>query len=179
MPIFNWTSQRTEEASFKFAATSLHPEVVIPLFVTEYNAPTRVQRFQDISTLEPFAQGYGTGGTTGFFAAPEPLQTTLAGFVITPRAEVSGVKQWSPTTDGTSTGTSLGLPYVNNAELILAYMEGRMERTSQGAFIRKDPSEFVDPYGNVYTTAYIMVFDASLTVTPKKQTFSMTLWLGA
>lgn len=191
MPIFNWASQRSEEASLKYAATANHPEVVIPLYVTEYSMPVRVQKFQDVSMNESLADGFASGFKAGFFAAPEPLQTTLSGFLITPMDEIAGLpsaaplqgrqaphRKWCPTTNGESTGTSLNLPYINNAELILAYMEGRMERTAQGAFVRKDPSEFVDPYGNVYTGVYVLTFEANMTVTAKRQTFSMTLWLG-
>lgn len=192
MAILNWTSQRLEEASLKFPATTSYPEVVIPLYIAEYQMPARVQKFQDIATNETLADGYAAGFKAGFFSAPEPLQTTFSGWVITPMTAISGLpaadivagtqaphQKWSPTTDGTATGTSLNLSYVNYAELILAYIEGRMDRTAQGGFIRHDPSEFVDPYGNVYTTVYITVFEANMTVTAKKQTFNMTLWLGA
>lgn len=191
MPILNWGSQRSEEASLKYAATSIHPETVIPLYVAEYSMPVRAQKFQDVSINESLSDGFASGFKAGFFAAPEPLQTTVSGFLITPMDAISGLPvatplqgtqaphlKWSPTTNGTATGSSLGLPYVNNAELILAYMEGRMERTAQGAFVRKDPSEFVDPYGNVYSNAYVLTFEANMTVTAKKQTFSMTLWLA-
>ena len=175
MPTLNWTSQSNSEASLVYASTDQHPAITIPLYVQDYNLPVRGQKFQDVSTVDSVMSGYQAGARAGFFGNQEPLQTSLSGFIITPTSNTG----FTPTTDGTKTGTSLGLTSVCYPEIILAYMEGRMQRTAQGAFQRRDPAQFIDPYGNVFTSPYVISFEAQFTVTPKRQTFTMELWLGA
>jgi hypothetical protein len=176
--ILNWTGQSLgAESSLTYAATLLHPQITIPLYISDYPMPSRAQKLQEINTPEHHSVGYSTGMHAGFFAAQEQLQTQITGFLITPMSATA----WTPTTTGKDDGTSLGLTGINNAELILAYMEGRMD-SENGGFgdirTRREPSQFMDPYGNIYTDVYVMLFEAAFTVTARKQTFSMTLRLG-
>jgi hypothetical protein len=193
MPILNWSSQSLgAESSLTYAATSEHPQITIPLFVSEYPMPSRVQKFQEINTPEFNVMGYPGGTHAGFFGAQEQLQTQLSGFLITPmRARGTATPVWDPTATGQSFATPTAYPFtatpvtepslnlvgISNPELILAYMEGRMEKEAYGARVRKDPSQFTDPYGNIYTSVYVMAFESTFTVTAKKQTFTMTLRL--
>lgn len=193
MTILNWSSQSLgADSSLTYAATSQHPEITIPLSLSEYPMPSRVQKLQEINTPEFSVRGYSGSNHVGFFAAQEPLLTQFSGFLITPmRARNTATPVWDPTATGQMFATptknpftatpvtepSLDLIGVNYPEIILAYMEGRMEKETYGARVRKDPSQFTDPYGNIYTSVYIMAFESTFTVTAKKQTFTMTLRL--
>lgn len=176
MATLNWASQQLDaESALVFATVGAYPEVTIPLYIQDYPMPVRTQKFQEINTPEISTGGYSGSTHAGFFGAQDQLQTQMGGFLITPMSSTA----WTPTANGKSSGTSLGLTGMNNAELILAYMEGRMSQATNGARIRKDPSQFIDPYGNVYTSVYILAFEGTFTVTAKKQTFTMSLRLGA
>ena len=148
----------------------------------------------EINSPESSLLGYSSGTHAAFYGSPEQLQTQLTGFLITPmRARGTATPVWDPTTTGQAFATptahpftatpvnepSLGLVGVTYPEIILAYMEGRMEQEAYGAPVRRDPSQFTDPYGNIYTSVHVMAFEATFTVTAKKQNFSMTLRLGA
>lgn len=206
MAELNWTSQtdwsNTDgvEAALTYAATAQHPSVTIPLFITEFQLPVRGQKFQDLSTRGSQISGYQADSKAIFFGTQEPLQTSFSGFTHTPMRPRSGLATpvfdpiaavfpdqvlpqfatpiENPFTAVPATEPSLDIMHVTYPELILAYMEGRMHRTAQGAFERRDPSQFRDPYGNVYSNPIVMTFEAAFTTTAKKQTFSMTLRLA-
>lgn len=175
----NWLSTSNNECNLVFPAVTdtpsgkSYPSVTIPLFASEYSVPVRTPKIQEINVQSPANIGFDDHYSGTFYGAPEPLKAQFGGFVRTP--VINNV--WSPTVDGTRNGVSLGLTYVNNVELVLAYIEGRMSRGSTGLGVRVDPTSFTDPYGNVYSNPVILSFEGAITAVMKKQTFTIQLWL--
>lgn len=153
-----------------------YPQVTIPLFLREMPIPVRQPKITEVNTANSFSSTYQKGFHGLFYGTPEPLIVQVSGWLITPTTGTP--KIWTPTSDGTQNfANSLGLTHVSYGELILAYIEGRMQRESTGAGHPKHPSIYVDPYGNVYANPVITSFEASFTPILKKQMFSMSIWL--
>lgn len=166
-------------------SATLYPVTLIPLYVKEHPVPVRKPKVTEINTMpmmDPSSQ-FETSVNVLFFGVPEVLQVAISGWMITPMTTTTDpanggtAYQWNPTHDGTSTGTSLGLPGVNYGDLICAYLEGRMSRNAEGRWFRQDPVLYIDPYGRAYPKAIISTFEPGLGVVAKKQDFSMTLFL--
>lgn len=154
------------------------PACVIPLYIKSYAVPSRKPKFSEVATSRMIDAGsFSISAQYVFESQPEPLQTALSGFFITPTALHNGKRLWNPTIDGSSTGTSLGLLGMSYAEIIMAYTEGRATVNSAGYGTRINPSYFVDPYGTTYNTVRIVSFESTFTPTYKRQTFTMTLAL--
>lgn len=163
-----------------YTSTS-YSSCTIPLFIKEHPTAVRKQKTTEISSIGwQTYNGWEIDPHAIFQGTAEPLQIQISGWIITPLSTSGFTKFFDPTTDGRSVaagGTSLGVLYHSYGELILAYIEGRMKRNDKGAFVRVDPTSYTDPYGRQYNNPKIMLFESAFTPIPKKQTFSMTLWL--
>lgn len=154
-----------------------YPQVSIPLFLKELPIPVRQPKIVEVNTANSFSGTYQKGFHGLFYGTPEPLIVQVSGWLRTPTT--GSPKIWTPTSDGSQNfGNALaGLSHVSYGELILAYIEGRMQREASGAGYPKHPSIYIDPYGNVYANPVITSFEAAFTPILKKQTFSMSIWL--
>lgn len=154
------------------------PSCVIPLYIKSYSVPTRKPKFSEVATSAMKDAGnFNISAQYVFEGQPEPLQTTLSGFFITPTALYGGKNIWNPTDNGLATGSALGLLGMSYPELVAAYTEGRASVNASGYGTRINPTYFIDPYGTTYNTVRIVQFDSAFTPTYKRQTFTMTLAL--
>lgn len=148
------------------------PKVVIELYIKETGVPIRKPKVTEINTIpvkDPLS-GFDTRAQALFWGAPDILQVSLSGWIITP---LSG-NSWA-TVD--SAGSALGLGNICYPELIDAYIEGRMNKTINEGTQRRDPDRYITPHGSVYNNPIIAAWDWNFTLNRRKQTFSMTLWL--
>lgn len=197
MTWYNWERQRAtffRESQLIFPAATddvvgrTVSSVTIPLFIQDMPVVARKQKMTEINTINnqmpsiggsTSGRGWDTSVQAQFYGTPEPLVVQISGYLITPLD--SGNAYWQPTYDGRTVaagGTAIvGASYHTYSDLILAYIEGRMSRNDFGRWRRVDPSKFIDPLGNEYDYPLVFSFESSYTVTPKKQTFNLQLWL--
>lgn len=150
------------------------PKVEIELFCKEHGIPIRKPRVTEASSVQmEDSQGYDVATRAIFMGAPELLTIQVSGWVVTP---VTSTGQWA-TKD--FNGNALTGDYANltNAEIVCAYIEGELNRTSNQAWRRKDPDYYVSPYGHKYNKPIIVSWEPQYTVHPKKQMFTMVLQL--
>lgn len=148
------------------------PAVDIPLYIKEHPLPFRKPKPTEIATvptIDPMS-GFDNSWQAVFWGAPDLLQITVSGWIITPIA--SGA--FTPVD---AAGSLLNLGNISYAELISAYIEGRMNQTIKGASQRKDPTYYISPQGHKYNNPIIAVWDPQYSPTMRKQPFSMTLYL--
>lgn len=193
----NWTSQSTASANLVYpsvtdaAKGTTYPSVTIPLFLGALPIAVRTPRINEVDTLIYNDGGASIGFQAGFYGTPDPLKLQVSGWFITPTTPVfcntftpagaltGGVfKVPVPTIDGASSSTQLtNLTGTTYADLIYAYVEGRMSVDANKRGTRVDPTSFCDGYGNVYSSPKLLSMDCTFTPTSKKQTFTMTLWI--
>lgn len=148
------------------------PAIEIPLYIKDHPLPLRRPKVTEINTapLNDPVSGYELSTQTIFFGSPDLLQISITGWMITPKSN----NQFSPKD---ISGAALSVGNISYPELVMAFIEGRMNISATGAFNRKDPDYYVTPYGHRYNSPIISAFDASYSPTMKKQTFNMTLLL--
>lgn len=177
---YNWSAQvESYTGQLGYSATASTTSIIIPLYLKEKTVPIRKPVSQQINTISGFdAADMETQVQATFFGAPEPLQTTISGWLITPTGTSGAYRYWKPTSTGDSSGSNLGFDSMSYADIIMAYTEGRaMANDIYDPWRRIDPTHYIDPYGNMYLFPKILNFEAAYTPVAKKQTFSMTLWL--
>lgn len=150
--------------------STFHPTVEIPLYLKEMSVPSRRPKITEIVSVTEIdsASGMEVGSNFLFWGAPGALSVTLTGFLITP---MNG-NVWAPVS---STGTALNLGNVNYADIISAYIEGRMNKTITGGIQRKDPDYFITPNGHKYIRPIITSFEPQHTTNARKMQFTMAL----
>lgn len=181
---YDWESQLADyTGKLTFAAsTSYASTVTIPLFIKSHPVPVRNPKIVEIATL-PSQLDAGTWEVSQaalFYGASDPLVLELSGWMITPTTKSGADTILAPTADGSASGTSMGSSFYHwsYGDLICAYMEGRMNPTTNGnVWSKQDPLYYTDPYGRRYSKPTIMAFDFSHVKPVKKQNFSLTLWL--
>lgn len=149
--------------------------VEVELFCKEHSIPIRKPKFTEVNTLPMLtglAQQHNTGVQAIFWGAPDILQASVSGWIITPYNSLT--PEWLPKA---LDGTSLGCGNLTYGEYVLSLISGFGNTTPAGAPVRKDPNYYVDPYGHKYDNPIIAAFESQLTTNPRKQTFSMTLYL--
>lgn len=138
--------------------------IEIPLFIKDHPIPQRRSRATEITTVPSADHKTGMDVTTQllFFGAPDILQVSISGFIITP---------W----DGNQWVTPFG--NVTYGEIVSMFLEGVLNRSPTGYPQRRDPDYYITPYGQKYDKPIISVWDTSMTLHPKKQIFSATIYL--
>lgn len=157
--------------------TTTRPAVEIELFLKSHSIPQRNIKTQEIVTTRRFEPNSQRDISTSIltFGAPDLLQVELSGWLITPTTtDGSGNRYYAPKD---LNGTALAMSNMTYADIINMYIEGAINKTIGGAWLRKDPDYFVSPYGNRYIRPIISSFDSQQDPLPKRQTFNMTLLL--
>ncbi len=153
------------------------PTIEIELFCKEVSKPIRKQKMTEISTIQTTVPvsataGYDGSSKTIFWGAPDLLQTSLSGWTITPVV----ASHYDPrAADGTSLYSTFG--NVTHSEIVSALIEGRLDLDSTGRPRSRHPNYYISPYGHQYIDPIISVWEPGHTPSPKKQTFSCTLYL--
>lgn len=151
------------------------PAIEVELFIKEHGIPVRQLKTQELVTnvqFDPVEQrDMSTAGM--FYGAPELLQVNLTGFIKTPKNSSS---RFVPKD---KSGTLLsGMTNLTYADIITMFLEGSINRTTGGAWQKKQPDYFISPYGNTYTKPAVMTWEPGYVSTNSKlQSFSMTLIL--
>lgn len=138
--------------------------IEIPLYLKEHTIPQRKPKPTEINSVSSVDHKTGLDTTTQmlFFGAPDVLQTSISGFILTPWAGNSWSTPWGN---------------INYAEVVSYMLEGILNRTPTGRPKRRDPDYYITPYGKKYEKPIIAVWEPAMTNNPKKQTFSATLYL--
>lgn len=158
--------------SFTDGQSNVRPYMEIELFIKEYPIPYRKPKITEVNTLSNLdSQGYDASIQAIFWGSPEPLQVNMNGWLITPYEDA----RWKLKDKfGNNVFTSQNMTY---GDVISAYIEGRLNLSSKGAFQRKDPDYFISPHGQQYSNPVITVWEPSYSVHPMKTPFSMTILL--
>lgn len=146
----------------------------VELYFKDFPIPIRKPKVTEISTVSSIDPRSNFDFSTNliFFGAPDILQVTGSGFIITPTSN----KQFVPkATDG----TTLPVGNVSCGELVSAYLQGELNRSIRGGFQRVDPSYFISPYGQQYSNPIIFSWELSATVTQRKHQFTIGMYLEA
>lgn len=155
--------------------STARPAVEIELWLKEYSIPIRQPKIQEVATATQFDPiGQRDISTAGIiYGGPDVLQVTMTGFLKTPKD--SGLL-FAPVD---KSGAALsGMSDMTYGDIITMYIEGSLNKTVGGAWMRKDPDYFISPYGNTYTDPVIMSWEPSFVNTNSKlQSFSTTLML--
>lgn len=149
------------------ASTTIGQRLEIPLFIKDHPIPIRKPKVTEIHTVDTRDHRTGTDVSTHvlFAAAPEILQVSISGWLITPWIGT----RWDPKNDvGTSIYATVG--NLHYGEIIGYLLEGRYGG-------RKDPDYYYSPYGMSYEKPVISTWDFGVTVNPRKQTFQSTIFL--
>ena len=155
----------------------------IPLWLSAADFPIRKPKITEINTVPtPDEWGVSDWSThTMFYGAAGALTTNISGYFLTPTTPVVSLdtnqlsSQLNPTPPGDNSNTFFGYSY---ADVIWAYLQGKLNQPSVYNFVRTDPTQYIDPYGNVYRGPVIQQFTADYTVgITTKQPFTMTLYL--
>lgn len=165
--------------------TSFSFDVTIPLYIKTTDVPVRTPKLTEINTIPNYDEvGVSDWSAQAlFYGGQSLLTTTISGFLITPTTTVTDpntfqtYQQLYPTSDGTTTGTSLGLVGYSYGDIIWAYLQGKLNQPSPSKFARVDPTLFIDPYGNVYNNPIIGEFDCEYAISIAMQNFNMKLYL--
>lgn len=155
---------------------NVRPVVDLPLYIKEHPIPIRKPKLTEISTVTMLDHQTqrDTGVNVLFWGAPEPLTLTLGGWLLTPVVPV--------TSGGLTIGHKWSIPEyptqnISYAELISAYIEGRLNLSAGGAWQRRDPDYYISPYGHQFTNPIITTWEPSYQPNMAKQAFNMTLLL--
>lgn len=146
---------------------SVRSAIDIPMYIREHPIPLRKPKLTEVSTI-PMKDVAGETDTSTqalFWGTPDLLQIQISGFLITPTVN----KQWSI--------TEFAGENVSYAEIISAYIEGRLNLSSGGMWQRRDPDYYISPGGQRYNNPIISIWEPSYTPNRRKQQFSMTLLL--
>lgn len=179
-PLYPFRSRLVWNAYINSAGVSI-PRIEIEMFIKDYPIPVRKPKLTEINTLtqpDPVT-GHERNAQGLFFGAPEPLQVSFSGWIITPvtpvysGATVIGYK-WRPVD---YTGAALGWGNISYTQVISAFIQGELNPTTNGSLRRKDPDSFIAPYGQSFQNPVITSFSPQESVNMKKQAFSMTLLL--
>lgn len=143
------------------------PAFDVPLFIKEHPIPTRKPKITEIvtvGTIDPNS-GFDLRTEGMFYGAPDPLQVTIQGWIITPTLN----NQYN--TGYTNAGN------MSYADIISAYLEGRMNMNLHGAYQRVDPTYYISPHGHKYPHPIIQSWEPTQTQNMRKVQFSMTMIL--
>lgn len=139
-----------------------YPGIVIPLVVTDYQAPSRKLRLSETTTLPIVNGSTAYGGSTVIVGPNQNSKLTCSGFVDTPISIQNGWPLPSVQLNG------VPCMYM---EFIIAAFEGRLNQWS-----RVEPIWFRDPYDRVYTNPKVFDVSASYTAgVPGRVNFQLTL----
>lgn len=164
-------------AGFTNGRGDVIPAIEVELFIKEHPIPIRKPKITEVNTLLQKDPGSGLASNTQaiFLGAPDPLTLNLSGWIITPRTAVGGGQyKYDPKA---LSGTSLNWGNISNAEVITAFLGGRVDVSAAGLGIRRDPDYYVSPQGSKYSYPTVMTWNPSYTVSQKKVAFTMTLGL--
>lgn len=144
--------------------SAVRPAFEVSLFIKDSTIPARRTKVTEIYTVPSLDHRSEMDTTTAllFTGAPEMLQVTISGFILTPVVN----RVWQT-------------PYgaYTYGEVVSMYLNGELNRTIGAAPQRVDPDYYVAPNGEKYTKPIIANWDTAQTLNMKKQTFSATIYL--
>lgn len=155
---------------------TVRKKLEVELYIKNMPLPQRKPKFQEINTVDQIDHRSGKDITTRviFAGATDILQTQVDGFLLTPWTQTQTDRYWTPLAYD---GSNLGFDRYNYGEIVTMYIEGDMNRNAGGAPQRKDPDYFITPHGQQYSSPVISQWDTQMTVNPRKQQFTMTIYL--
>lgn len=162
--------------AFTDAQGNNRPKVEVELYIKDHPIPIRKPKLTEINTVTNFHpyESRETNTQALFFGAPDTLQLAISGWIITPIVVSGTGYAFSPKDVSGSV-----LPYgnVSYAEVIGAYISGKLNLSAVGSYQRKDPDYYISPYGHQFLVPTISVWSPQYAVNMKRQAFSMTLLL--
>lgn len=166
--LFHWNA-------FTDAYTSTnYPAIEVELFIKEHSIPARKKNTSEINTPSYYDShsDMDVGVNAIFEGAPDLLSVSISGMLRTPTTN----GYYTPR-DVTNTPV-LPLLGVHYGEVVMLMISGEINRTAGGAFQRKDPTYFIDGYGNRYDNPVIQTWEAaSVAGSPKHQSFTAQILL--
>lgn len=145
----------------------VRPAIEIPMYIREHPIPMRKPKLTEVSTIpmEDVAGERDTSVQALFWGTPDLLQIQISGFLLT------------PTTNGRWSIPEYPDDNVSYAEIISAYIEGRLNLSAGGMWRRRDPDYYISPQGHRYNNPIISIWEPQYTAVRTKQQFTMTLLL--